>query len=70
MVKSNLVKAEAARNGLSISGLARAIGLAPATLHRKLKKGVLNSDEIEAIVDVCKIEDPMPIFFPNKLRDT
>ena len=70
LVQSNLIKAEAMRNGMSVADLARAIGVNPVTLYRKLRKGVLNSDEIEAIVEVCNIKDPMPIFFPKKLRKT
>lgn len=68
MVKAELVRAEAARNGMSVAGLARQIGIPPATLYRKLKSGILNSDEIESIVRVCGTEDPMPIFFPEMLR--
>ena len=67
MVNANLVKAEAAKNGMSVAALAKRIGKPRATLYRKLKRGILNSDEIEAIVEVCKIKDPMPIFFPDML---
>jgi len=65
MIRADLLNAEIARAGLSKSDVARKIGITPKTFYAKEKKGVFGSDEIEKIVRVCKIEDPMPVFFPD-----
>ena len=65
MVRSDLLNGEIARAGFSRASLARAIGITPKTFYDKEKKGVFGSDEIERIVTVCQIADPMPIFFPD-----
>jgi hypothetical protein len=65
MVRADLLNGEIARAGLSKSALAEKIGMSPKTFYLKEKKGVFGSDEIEKIVKVCGIKDPMPIFFPD-----
>ena len=65
MVRAVLLNAEIARAGYSKATLARKIGMTPKTFYFKEKKGVFGSDEIEKIVKVCKIANPMPIFFPD-----
>ena len=65
MIRADLLNGEIARAGLSKAALAEKIGMTPKTFYLKEKKGVFGSDEIEKIIKVCKIEDPMPIFFPD-----
>ena len=67
MVAANLLRAELAKNSMTQADLAREIGLSPQTLSKKLKKGVLGSDEIERILNVLPIEDPMSVFFAKKV---
>jgi hypothetical protein len=52
-----------------ISGklMARKIGITPKTFYTKMKRGVFGSDEIEVMIDVLGIEDPLPIFFAKKV---
>lgn len=49
-------------NGYDQKKLAAAIGISENTLSRKLKKGVLNSDEIMQISELLGIEHPEQIF--------
>ena len=65
MIRADLLNGEIARAGLSKAALAEMIGMTPKTFYLKEKKGVFGSDEIEKIIRICKIADPMPIFFPD-----
>ena len=48
---------------LTQTKVAKSIGIAPKTFYMKMKKGVFGSDEIEKMIDLLKIDDPIPIFF-------
>lgn len=65
MIRRDLLNGEIARAGLTKSALAVKIGITPKTFYAKEKKGVFGSDEIEKIVKICEIANPMPIFFPD-----
>lgn len=65
MVRIDLLNGEIARAGLNKAALARKIGIAPKTFYNKEKKGIFGSDEIVKIVEVCDIDDPVRIFFPE-----
>lgn len=65
MIKTNELKAEFARNNLSQNDVAKAIGISSKTFYLKMKKGVFGSDEIQKMIDVLHIDDPMSIFFAN-----
>ncbi len=47
--------------------MARALGISANTFSAKMKAGRFNSDEMQKIVDVLSIEDPVPIFFTPKV---
>lgn len=49
--------------GLSQRKLAKAIGMTETTFYRKMKKGVFNSNEIQTMVEILKIKEPISIFF-------
>lgn len=63
MVNANLLRAEWVKKGLTQRQVADILGICEKTLGRKLKKGVLLSNEIEALIDALDIRDPVPIFF-------
>lgn len=63
MVNSNKVKGLIVENGYSMSEIADYLGISTTSLHRRLKKGVFNSNEIDILIDKLHITDPMPIFF-------
>lgn len=46
--------------------VAKAIGITPKTFYSKMKSGVFGSDEIEAMIAVLKIQNPMDIFFAKR----
>lgn len=47
--------------------MARVIKKTPKTFYEKMKKGVFDSDEIQAIVEDLAIENPMEIFFAEEV---
>ena len=67
MVDTNKLKSIIVLNDMTQESVARAIGITPKTFYLKMKKRVFGSDEIEKMMKVLKIDDPMPVFFvPDK----
>lgn len=66
------LKAAWVAKGLIQSDVAELIDMKPRTFSRRLKRGVLGSDEIEKLISVLEINDPMPIFFAQSVtcKDT
>lgn len=63
MIAVNELKGVIKARGMTQAELARRMGIHETTLNRKLSKGVLNSNEIEAMIDILKISNPASIFF-------
>lgn len=66
MIKTDELRGIIAKNGFSQSDIAREIGITPKTFYEKMKNGVFGSDEIQIMIDVLKIENPIEIFFAKK----
>ena len=56
-----------AKNHVSQKEMAKKIGITPKTFGIKLKNGVFGSDEIEIMIKVLNIKNPIAIFFANKV---
>lgn len=63
MVNANELKAAWVRKGLTQKEVAEKLNIAPRTLSVKLRKGIFGSDEIECLMYLLDIKEPMPIFF-------
>ncbi len=63
MVNSNELKAEIVRKGYTQKQVAEKMHISPKTLSNKLRKGVFGSDEIEQLMTILGIDNPVPIFF-------
>lgn len=63
MVDTNKLRGCIVANGKTQEEVAKYIGIAPKTFSLRMKKKVFGSDEIEKMIELLKIEDPMPIFF-------
>jgi len=63
MVAVNKLKGLIVANGMTQESLAKKMGITQKTFYLKMKKGVFGSDEIEKMIEILHIEDPMPIFF-------
>lgn len=66
MFSANELKAEITRRGYTQERLAKEIGITPKTLCIKMKTGKFGTDEVSKIMEVLKIEDPVPIFFAQE----
>ena len=63
MVDANKLRGCIVANGMTQEEVARSIGITPKTFYTKMKKRVFGSDEIEKMIDLLGIENPLPIFF-------
>lgn len=72
MILVNELKGRIVANGYTQAQVAKKIGIAPKTFSIKLQNGVFGSDEIEKMIELLKLEDPMSIFFADEgtLKDT
>lgn len=66
MIRVDELRGIIAKNGLSQAKVADAIGITPKTFYEKMAKGVFGSDEIEVMIRVLAIENPIEIFFAAK----
>lgn len=67
MIDVNKLRGRMAEKGRSGLDMAKVIRKTPKTFYTKMKAGVFDSDEIEAIVKDLEIEDPMAIFFAEEV---
>lgn len=49
--------------GYTQSELANELGMSEKTLSSRFKKGIFGSDEIEKMIVILKIQNPIEIFF-------
>lgn len=63
MIDTNALRGRIAEKGLSQSRVAEHIGITPKTFYEKMSRGVFGSDEIEKMIDLLDIKDPVRIFF-------
>lgn len=66
MVDVNALKAEIIRNGYTQKEIAQKLGITPKTFSMRLKRKVLGSDEIELLMELLNIANPVPIFFSKR----
>ena len=67
MIDVNKLRGRMAEKGRNGQDMAKVIKKTPKTFYSKMKQGVFDSDEIEAIVKDLDIEDPMAIFFAEEV---
>ena len=67
MVDTNRLKSVFVLNGTTGEEVAKHLGMSPKTFYSRMKKGVFGSDEIEKMIDLLHIDDPMGIFFAQKV---
>ncbi len=67
MIQVNKLRGLIAEKGLSQTDVAKEIGITPKTFYEKMKNGVFGSDEIEVMINLLDIEDPVSIFFAQKV---
>ena len=66
MIKTDELRGIIAKNNLSQAKAAEGLGITPKTFYEKMNRGVFGSDEIEAMIRLLKIDDPVAIFFARE----
>lgn len=65
MIDTAKLRGVIAERGLSQRKVAESIGISARTFYSKMKSGVFDSGEIDAMISVLSIDDPVRIFFAN-----
>ncbi len=63
MILVNELKGKIVAKGLTMQDVAKELDITPKTFYTKMNKGVFGSDEIEIMIDLLEIDNPMEIFF-------
>lgn len=63
MIRTDELRGIIAKNGYSQAKVAEAIGISPKTFYEKMNRGVFGSDEIEVMIRLLHIDNPVAIFF-------
>lgn len=66
MFAENEFKAALARKGYTQTRLAKEIGMSTKTLYLKMKTGKFGCNEVERIMQVLDLKNPVPIFFAEE----
>ena len=67
MVNTHKLRGIIAERGLDQKDVAKMIGKSPKTFYEKMKKGKFDSDEIMQMVSGLNIENPVDIFFDDRV---
>lgn len=67
MIDTNKLKGQIVSKGMTQEEVAKEIGITPVGFYGKMKKGVFRSDEIEKMIDLLDIENPIEIFFAKEV---
>ena len=70
MVLTNEIKGKMVARGFTQKQLAEKLEMSERTLANKLTKGVFTTTDVEKLIDILKIENPMEIFLLNKLTNS
>jgi len=67
MIDTKALKGLIVSRGMTQKEVAQRLGMSPKTFYSKMKKGVFGSDEMDGMIDILSIENPMSIFFADKV---
>lgn len=66
MVDTRALRGLIVSRGMTQQDVAFELGIAPKTFYIKMKKGIFGSNEIEAMIKLLSIENPLEIFFAEE----
>ena len=67
MIDTHALKVKIVDENLTQKDVAQQLGITPKIFYKKMKKGIFNSNEIEQLIVILRIPDPMSIFFAQKV---
>lgn len=65
LILTNELKGKIVAKGLRQEDVAKSLGISTKTFNSKLNRGIFNSLEIEKLIVVLDIKNPLEIFFAN-----
>lgn len=66
MVETNKLRGIIAERGMSQRQVARQLGMTEKTFYSKMKRGVFGTDEVEKMINLLSIKNPIEIFLAGK----
>lgn len=63
MIRVDELRGIISKRGYSQAKVAKKLGITPKTFYEKMSKGIFGSDEIEKMINLLEIENPMDVFF-------
>lgn len=63
MIDTQKLKGIIAKKNTSQRQVAFALGMTEKTFYEKMKIGIFGSDEIDKMIELLEIKNPVPIFF-------
>jgi len=63
VLNKQLFKSELVKNGYTYKAMAEKLGISERTFSTRVKKGDFGSEEIDKMIPLLHLEDPMPVFF-------
>ena len=67
MIDTKALKGIIVSRGKTQKDVAEHLNMAPKTFYAKMKKGVFGSDEMEGMIELLSIENPIAIFFASEV---
>jgi transcriptional regulator with XRE-family HTH domain len=67
MVDVNKLRGIIVEKGLTGEKVAEMVGMSKKTFYLRMKEAKFNSDEMDKLIDILDIDDPLRIFFANRV---
>ena len=67
MIQVNKLKGEIVSCGLTQKDVAKSLSISERGFRYRLNKGVFNNNEIQIMIKLLKISDPIDIFFAERV---
>lgn len=67
MIATDKLRGIIAERGMSQRQVAKSLGITEKTFYTKMKKGVFGTDEVDSMITLLQIENPVEIFFDKKV---
>lgn len=67
MINTQALRGIIVSKGETQRSVAKKIGVSETAFYRKMNRGIFNSNEMYELVKLLSIENPVPIFFTDKV---
>lgn len=66
MIAVDKLRGVIAERGMSQRQVAKQLGMNEKTFYAKMQKGVFGTDEVEKMIELLSIQNPIDIFLPKQ----